>query len=255
MSTYRCLCGEQFEVEHRQGSIPVRCPQCRAPQIGAAGERLALDDTGDPASIDQHDSVDALAQVVLVLLYGGVAGLLTGYFLGGLCVGTAIVVNVIHNLLPVFVFIMPLIVLGFLVFSPLVYGMGVGTGVGYTAVLMRSRSGATAASIAVLSSVVGLASLPLLASWSAPPGTAFFNDTLMPFVCMMVGASLNFTWLAEPKPIEVAPWIVYAALGVSAGLGVLLAAGRALEIVEEDEEDAKEGTFQERIEHADLAAN
>jgi len=61
--------------------------------------------------------------------------------LGGLCVGTAIVINVVHNLLPVFVFVMPLIVLGILGFSPIVYGMGVKTGVGYTSVVMKSRSG------------------------------------------------------------------------------------------------------------------
>ena len=55
----------------------------------------------------------------------------------------------------------------------------------------------------------------------------------MPFVGLLVGASVHVEWLVEPEPIDIAPWIVYSVLGVSALLGVLCAGGQSAEIVED----------------------
>jgi hypothetical protein len=184
------------------------------------------------------EPIESFATVLIVLILGGVAGLMGGYMAGALCVGAAILLNVIHNLLPVFVFVLPLIIVGFLAFTPAVYGMGVGAGVGYTALLVRHRHGTSATLIAMFWAVAGMALFPLFAEWGSPAGVSFFSDVFLPFVRLMVGASLHFEWMVEPKPMDVPSWIVYTVLGLFAVLGVLVAGGRADDMVRGEAKEA-----------------
>ena len=114
-----------------------------------SGNELAIDVTEmatanrpTGAALSTHQQSDEtldFAAFVTMLLVGIIPGLVVGYSAGALCAGGAVLINVIHNLLPVFVFVMPLIIIGVLAISPMVYGMGVGQGVGYAGRLLNIR--------------------------------------------------------------------------------------------------------------------
>ena len=171
--------------------------------------------------------------LVLLWFFSGIPALIAGYFVAGMCAGGAILVNVLHNLSPKFVFVMPLIVVAFMALTPAMFGVGVGSAVGYMAHLLNFRNIGSAFLVGLFWGVTGLACFPWLADLGTPPGTEFFDDILMPFVELMVGASLNFEWLAEPKPAQVPPWIVRSVFWGSGILGVLVACGNSVDIVED----------------------
>lgn len=238
MLTYVCGCDHQLNFdEERAGSLE-RCPQCKAPFFVPFDEEEAIDEAPLEVTSPKVEPIESFATVPLVVALGGVAGLMGGYMAGALCVGAAILLNVIHNLLPVFIFVLPLIIVGFLAFTPAVYGLGVGAGVGYTAMLVRHRHGTSVTLIAMFWAVAGMALFPLFAGWGSPAGVSFFPDILLPFVRRMVGASLHFDWMVPPKPMDVPSWIVYTVLGLFAVLGVLVAGGRADDMVRDEAEKA-----------------
>ena len=166
-----------------------------------------------------------------LFLSGGI-GFAVGLLKGAAILALALVVNVIHNLLPVFIFVLPLVIVGLMLAAPFLVGMTVGNYVGEGINSAGCRRPSQAGGIAVLSSVIGLIGFLVVAQWVTSPGESFMFDWLLWFVRIMVGGSLSFTWLVEPEPLS-ASWevIILALLGGSAAMGVFSSDHTAADVV------------------------
>ena len=156
----------------------------------------------------------------LTLLLHGATGVLVGLFKAALVLAGAVVVNIIHNLLPVFIFVLPLLIVGLMLIAPGVVGMSVGDNVAKGIVGSKCRVPGQAGFIALLSTVGGLVLFVVIAQSFTTPGESFLYDKLLWFVRLMVGGSVSFQWLAEPEPIGSAyEGIIFFLLGLSAVVG------------------------------------
>ncbi len=106
---------------------------------------------------------------IFTLLLHGATGFLVGLFKAALVLAAAIVVNIIHNLLPFFFFLLPLVIVGLMLIAPGVVGMAVGENVSKGVLDSKCRVPAQPGFIALLSTVGGLILFLLIA-----PGS---NDT------------------------------------------------------------------------------
>ncbi len=156
----------------------------------------------------------------LTLLIHGATGVLVGLFKAALVLAAAVGVNLVHNLLPVFFFVLPLVIVGLMLIAPGVVGMAVGDHVSKGIQGSKCRVPAQAGFIALLSTLSGLALFALIAQSFTTPGESFLYDKLLWFVRLMVGGSVSFDWLAEPEPIGSAyEGIIFVLLGLSAVVG------------------------------------
>ena len=154
------------------------------------------------------------------LLLHGATGVLVGLFKAALVLAAAVVVNIIHNLLPVFFFVLPLVIVGLMLIAPGVVGMAVGDNVSKGVLGSKCRVPAQAGFIALLSTVGGLVLFVMIAQSFTTPGESFLYDKLLWFVRLMVGGSVSFDWLAEPEAIGSAyEGIIFVLLGLSAVVG------------------------------------
>jgi len=167
-----------------------------------------------------------------VLFLESVQGFLVGLFKGALLLALAVGLNLIHNLLPVFIFVMPVLIVGIMLAAPLVAGMTVGSNVGSVVAQARCRLPAQAGGIALIGALGGLVLFLTVAQLATSPGESFLFDWLLWFVRLMVGGSLGFTWLAEPVPLP-AVWegVILVLLGLSTFLGLVMAYRTAAEVV------------------------
>jgi hypothetical protein len=166
------------------------------------------------------------------LFLSGLIGFGVGLLKGAGLLALALVTNIIHNLLPVFIFVLPLIIVGFMLAAPFVVGMTVENYVGDAISSAGCRRPGQAGAIAVLCSMIGLIVFLVVAQLVTDPGESFMFDWLLWFVRMMVGGSLTFTWLAEPELLSTS-WevIILALLGGSAALGVFSSYHTAANVV------------------------
>ena len=154
------------------------------------------------------------------LLLHGLTGLLVGLFKAALVLGAAIVVNIIHNLLPVFIFVFPLIIVGLMLLAPAAVGMAAGENVSKGVLESKCRVPGQAGFIALLSTVGGLVLFVIIAQSFTTPGESFLFDKLIWFIRLMVGGSVSFDWLAEPEAIgSTYEGIIFVLLGLSALVG------------------------------------
>ena len=158
------------------------------------------------------------------LLFHGASGFLVGLFKGALVLAAAVVVNVIHNLLPVFFFVLPLLIVGLMLLAPVAVGMAVGENVSKGVLDSRCRVPGQAGFIAFLSTVGGLVVFVLIAQGLTASGESFLFNKLIWFIRLMVGGSVSFDWLAEPEAIgSTYEGIIFMLLGLSALVGAGLA--------------------------------
>ena len=165
-----------------------------------------------------------------LFLYG-LFGMVAGLAAGAGCAAGAALLNVVHNLLPVFIFVLPLLIIAFLALAPAVVGLTVGSVMAGGIKAARCRQPAMAGLVAGTCTLGALGLFLLIARLFTPPDESFFTDQLLPFVRLMIGGCVNFTWLEQPEPLNVPAWMIYGILGLSAGLGVLAAYGAADEKV------------------------
>ncbi len=166
------------------------------------------------------------------LLLHGATGVLVGLFKAALVLAAAVAVNIIHNLLPFFFFLLPFVIVGLMLIAPGVVGMAVGDNVSKGVLGSKCRVPAQAGFIAFLSTVGGLVLFVMIAQSFTTPGESFLYDKLLWFVRIMVGGSVSFDWLAEPEPIGSAyEGIIFVLLGLSALVGAGLAYHTASETV------------------------
>ncbi len=167
-----------------------------------------------------------------VLFLESVQGFLVGLFKGALLLALAVGLNLIHNLLPVFIFVMPVLIVGIMLAAPFVAGMTVGSNVGSVVAQARCRLPAQAGGIALIGALGGLVLFLTVAQLATSPGESFLFDWLLWFVRLMVGGSLGFTWLAEPVSLPAA-WegVILVLLGLSTFLGLVMAYRTAAEVV------------------------
>ena len=155
-----------------------------------------------------------------------------GLFKAALVLAAAVVVNIIHNLLPFFFFLLPLVIVGLMLIVPGVVGMAVGENVSKGVLGSKCRVPAQAGFIALLSTVGGLVLFVMIAQSFTTPGESFLYDKLLWFVRLMVGGSVSFDWLAEPEAIgSTYEGIIFVLLGISALVGTGLAYHTASETV------------------------
>ena len=168
----------------------------------------------------------------VTLLFYGATGVLVGLFKAALVLAAAVVVNIIHNLLPVFIFVLHLIIVGLMLIAPGVVGMAVGDNVSKGVLGSKCRVPAQAGFIALLSTVGGLVLFVMIAQSFTTPGESFLYDKLLWFVRLIVGGSVSFDWLAEPEAIGSAyEGIIFVLLGISALVGAGLGYHTASETV------------------------
>jgi hypothetical protein len=158
------------------------------------------------------------------VLFGfGALGLAAGTAAGLGCTGLAVLLNLIHNVLPVFIFIFPLAVLGVLAVGPMVYGIVTGAVISRGAVIAESRNPGLAGGLGILFAGAGVALFFVAADAIAGPQKHFVSDILFPFVRYMVGAAFSFKWAAEPQPVKVPSLVIYGVLGLSTLAGLAIA--------------------------------
>ena len=166
------------------------------------------------------------------LLFHGGTGFLVGLFKAALVLAAAVVVNIIHNLLPVFFFVLPLVIVGLILLAPAAVGMAVGENVSKGVLDSKCRVPGQAGIIAFLSTVGGLMLFVLIAQGLTAPGESFLFDKMIWFIRLMVGGSVSFDWLAEPEAIgSTYEGIIFFLLGLSALVGAGLAYHTASETV------------------------
>ncbi len=166
------------------------------------------------------------------LLVHGATGFLVGLFKAALVLAAAAAVNIVHNLLPVFFFVLPLVIVGLMLIAPAFVGIGVGDNVSKGVLGSKCRVPGQAGFIAFLSTVGGLMLFVLIAQSLTAPGESFVYDKMIWFIRLMVGGSVSFDWLAEPEAIGSAyEGIILVLLGLSALVGAGLGYHTASETV------------------------
>ena len=166
------------------------------------------------------------------LLFHGGTGFLVGLLKAALVLAAAVVVNIIHNLLPVFIFVLLLVIVGLMLLAPVAVGMAVGENVSKGVLDSKCRVPGQAGIIAFLSTVGGLMLFVLIAQGLMTPGESFLFDKMIWFIRLMVGGSVSFDWLAEPEAIgSTYEGIIFFLLGLSALVGAGLAYHTASETV------------------------
>ena len=120
-------------------------------------------------------------------------------------------------------------------------GLTVGTIVSRGVTAAGCRSPLAAGLVALGWTCGGLVCTWFVAQGAVQGDESVLTDRLLPFVRMMVGGTINFTWLAEPSPVNVPEWLVFGTLGLSALLGVAAAYGAA-------DDQVRAGPFCERCE-------
>ena len=166
------------------------------------------------------------------LFIHGLSGLLVGLFKAALVLAGAVVINIIHNLLPFFFFLLPFVIVGLMLLAPAAVGMAVGDNVGKGVLESKCRVPAQAGVVALLSTVGGLVLFVMIAQSFTTPGESFLYDKLIWFIRLMVGGSVSFDWLAEPEAIGSAyEGTIFVLLGISALVGAGLAYYTASETV------------------------
>ncbi len=169
-----------------------------------------------------------------VMFTAGVPGLAVGLGAAALCAGGSFLLNVLHNVLPVFIFILPIAILALLAASPAAFGLGMGIVVAKSVKEAECRYPAAAGVVAFLWTCAGLALALVGGQLLVETGESFLDDRLLPFIRQMTAYSLTFTYLEEPDPVNVPEWVVYGILGLSALLGVAASYGLADEKVREN---------------------
>ncbi len=160
----------------------------------------------------------------MTLLFSGATGLLVGLLKAAIVLAGAVVVNVIHNLLPVFFFVLPLVIVGLMLLAPYAVGAAVGEHVAKGTLAAKCRMPLQAGLIAILWTVGGLFLFVFLAQSAMAPGESFLFDRVGWFVRMMVGGSISFNWLEEPEAIGTTfEGIIFALLGISVLAGAAMA--------------------------------
>ncbi|GIW80132.1 MAG: hypothetical protein KatS3mg105_1939 [Gemmatales bacterium] len=167
----------------------------------------------------------ALGGELSTLYLHAVGGIAAGYFGAAACAGAAYVVDLIHRHLPIYFFMVPLVVIGLLAVGPATYGFVVGSVTAMGAVAARHRDPASAGATGLAAALVGFGLFFPIASLATPVGQSFFPDILFPFVRTIIGGCFTFGWGAQPKPIHVPAWLIYAVLSGSLLLGLLVAYG------------------------------
>ena len=166
------------------------------------------------------------------LLFHGASGFLVGLFKAALVLAAAVAVNIVHNLLPVFFFVLPLVIVGLMLIAPAFVGMAVGDNVSKGVLGSKCRVPGQAGFIAFLSTVGGLMLFVVIAQGLTTPGESFLYDKMIWFIRLMVGGSVSFDWLAEPEAIgSVYEGIILILLGLSALVGAGLGYHTASETV------------------------
>ncbi len=168
----------------------------------------------------------------ITLFIHGATGVLVGLFKAALVLAGAVVINIIHNLLPFFFFLLPFVIVGLMLVAPAAVGMSVGDNVGKGVLGSKCRVPGQAGFIAFLSTVGGLVLFVMIAQSFTTPGESFLYDKLIWFIRLMVGGSVSFDWLAEPEAIGSAyERTIFILLGISALVGAGLAYYTASETV------------------------
>ena len=248
---YECECGKSVPYWDELMGQRSTCPQCgtsftfplpgQAPPAPVPMDMAGQDEpvpsapsrirtTEASSTEDQHYSFGESVESAYVpggergnrgMIFGhAVLGAVFGILaMAGLVVGS-IILNVIHNILPVFIFLLPIVILGMVALAPAMVGMMVGNQVASVALDAKSRNPGHVGRVSCLTAVAGLAIIPVVGGIWALGGESFFDDLLLPFVRLMVGGSISFEWAEEPEPVNVPAWIIYGALGLS-GLGGL----------------------------------
>ena len=200
-----------------QGFDPVNGPREESPS-----REDALVDWGPSVKLAYTPS--GVLGSTSALLFSGATGLFVGLLKAAVVLAGALVVNVIHNVLPVYFFVLPLVIAGLMLLAPYAIGTGVGKHVAKGAVAAKCRMPLQAGAIAFLWTVGGLALFLFLGQSVMAPGESFLFDRVGLFVRMMVGGSLSFTWLEEPEAIGTTyEGIIFALLGISLLAGAIMA--------------------------------
>ena len=244
----RCSCGKELCFEPAEAGDLKRCPDCGTAvmvplesehqqpeaQVLKSPVRSGIA-TAPPQDVpvqfgaavpSAYQPSGQVGQVGLLNLYGAI-GSVAGVAAAGGVAGSAALLNLVHNLLPVFIFVMPLLILALLAVSPGVLGLIAGSVVKRGVIQARCRSSGMAGFTALLWTACGLLLCLAAGDLTTPVGESFLADRLLPFMRLMVGGSINFTWLQEPEPVNVPAWMIYSTLGASAVLGNLAAYGIA----------------------------
>ena len=166
--------------------------------------------TSCPSAYQPSGQLGNIGTVHLNAFYGMLAGLGSA---GG-CIIVATLLNLIHNMLPVFKIAMPLAILGLMAVAPIVIGIVAGWVVANGIHTARCRNANVAAVIAMIYTWGGMIAV-FIAAQLITDGT-FLTEYLLPFTRFMVGAAFNFEWLEDPKPVAVPTWIILGIIGLAA---------------------------------------
>ncbi len=197
------------------------------PSIGPEASGALPPVTNQPVDLEYKESdyqpsgqVGNLGLLLVFGLLSVLGGTLTGFLCGGVGAG----INYIHNLLPVYICIVPLVIIIVLAAVPAVVGFVCGAIMIAGIKPSQCRNGAVAGAIAFPCAVASILLLLLVSSF-------LFENGFVGFVRLMAGGIANRTWGNEYEPINVPAWLIYGIGGLSALLGFIGAAAGVSEEV------------------------
>ena len=179
--------------------------------------------TSFPLAYEPSGAPGDMAKLVL----GGFPAIGAGVAAGAACAGGALGLNALHNAIPYFIFLVPMVILGLLAISPAVFGWVTCLIVSKSVQDAKCRSPAVMGFVAFLWACGGIAFLTVAAQFSMPDGQYFLEDMVVPFVREMAADSLNFHYVENPDPVNLPSWAIYSILTGSALLGLFFAYGVA----------------------------
>lgn len=180
--------------------------------------------TSFPLAYEPSGAPGDMAKLVL----GGFPAIGAGVAAGAACVGGALGLNALHNAIPYFIFLVPMVILGLLAISPAVFAWVICLIVSKSVQDAKCRSPAVVGFVAFLWACGGIAFLTVAAQFSMPDGQYFLEDMVVPFVREMAADSLNFKYVEDRDPVNMPSWVIYSILTGSALLGLFFAYGVAV---------------------------
>lgn len=223
----KCKCGAaiafpESQLEDDFGEIELDTPAVPQRQTFPMAQDLPLDYVESPSVYQPSGAMGNLGKVALSGVFSLGWGLLIGFGCGAVGAG----INYAHNLSPVYIFVVPILVILLFLAAPALVGIAGGAAISQGATHGHCRNPMAILVLSSLTSIVSITTVILVAN-------AMLADGLVGYVGYMVGGATNFEWTTKFDSVDIPAGWVYGTLAVSGLVGTLLGGFGAMKDVKD----------------------
>lgn len=223
----KCKCGAAIAFPESLpsddlGEIELDTPAIPERQAFSMGKDVPLDYMESPSVYQPSGAMGNIGKVALSGLFSLGWGLAIGFGCGAVGAG----INFLHNLSPVYIFIVPILVILLFLAAPALIGIAGGGAISQGAIHGHCRNPMAILGMSFVTSIISLVTVILVANM-------ILEDGLVGYVGYMVGGATNFEWTTKFKPVDIPAGWVYGILGVSGLIGTLLGGFGAMKDVKD----------------------